>query len=707
MQLEINRLKKNIQIALTGNPNCGKTSLFNALTGMRQKVANYPGVTVDKKTGEFTLNESTKATIVDLPGTYSLYPKSLDEFVAFDVLLNKDNESYPDIIIVVADASNLKRNLLFCSQIIDLKIPVVIALNMLDVARHSHIVLDIPALAKGLGVPIVPINARKGEGVEELKKCLLKPMVPNKSYLIDLTKLQPLLTQEIKPIIDSESDYAALLTAHHYMNIFCLDAKTKEKIKGLLQKYQFKNTTLQGEETLLRYEMINKLLADTPEQQQAIREKKISKIDGFLTHYFWGYLFFIALMFVMFQFIFTIAAIPMDWIDNGSIALRLWISHQLPDTVWVDLLNNGIIAGLSGVLVFIPQIMLLFGMITILEDTGYMSRVSFMMDKLMRKVGMNGRSVVPLMSGMACAVPAIMSARTIENKKDRLITILVTPLMSCSARLPVYTLLVSMMVPKTLLFGFISLQGLIMLGMYFLGFITAIIVAFVFRLILRQREKSYFIMELPVYRMPRLGNIIMTMLEKAKIFTLEAGKIILTISIVLWVLASFGPSYKMHVLHEKFQQDLQVKGADTLTLSNTYQSEKLANSYAGELGKSIEPIIKPLGFDWKIGIALITSFAAREVFVGTMSTLYSVGDTNNTRTLKAKLSEAKKEDGTPIYSIATLLSLLIFYAFAMQCISTVAVVKRESGSWWIAVAQILYMTGLAYLCSCIIYQVLK
>ncbi len=701
------RLKKHLKIALAGNPNCGKTSLFNALTGLRQKVANYPGVTVDKKTGECNLDDNTQATIIDLPGTYSLYPKSLDEYVAFDVLLNKDNDSYPDVIIVVADAANLKRNLLFCSQIIDLKIPVVIALNMLDVAHQQGHDPDIPALKNALGVSIVPINARKAEGVDELKRELLKAKVTATDYLIDLQKLQPELVQAIRPIVQATSDYATLLTAHHYSNLFCLDARTKEKIKALLLQHQFKSTALQGEETLLRYEMINRFITDSPSDKQAIREKKISKLDHVLTHYFWGYLIFIVLMFVMFQLIFTIAAVPMDWIDNGAVALRLWISKHAPDTIWIDLLNNGIIAGLSGVVVFIPQIMLLFGMITILEDTGYMSRVSFMMDKLMRKVGMNGRSVVPLMSGMACAVPAIMSARTIENRKDRLITLLVTPLMSCSARIPVYTLLVSMMVPKQTLFGIISLQGLIMLGMYFLGFITAIIVAFIFRLIIKQKGKSYFIMELPVYRMPRVGNILITMYEKAKIFTFEAGKIILTIAIILWVLASFGPSYKMHLLHENYTKSLQVQHADTAALTAKYQSEKLATSYAGELGKSIEPLIKPLGFDWKIGIALITSFAAREVFVGTMSTLYSVGNENDTRTLKMKLSEAKNEKGEPIYSLATLLSLLIFYAFAMQCISTVAVVKRESGSWWIPIAQILYMTGLAYLCSCIIYQVLK
>lgn len=709
MKSNFGELKTAFKIALVGNPNCGKTSLFNLLTGLRQKVANYPGVTVDKKTGEFDLDPNQHVEIVDLPGTYSLYPRSLDEFVAFDVLLNRDNESHPDLVVVVADASNLKRNLLFASQIIDLRIPTVIALNMLDVAEQQNIHINLTALSDALDVPVVAINARKGTGIEELKKVMLKTKEAAKDDFIDLSQLHPALVQEIHSITKCSSDYAALLTAHHYMNIFCLDAKTKERVRAKIQEHAFKHSVIQGDETLLRYERINQLLSQVSDSKPSQEPHDLGKIDKVLTHPIWGYISFVAIMFVMFQIIFSVASYPMDAIDNVTVQLRLWLSQQLPNNIWTDLLNNGLIAGLSGVFIFIPQIMLLFGMITILEDTGYMARVSFMMDKLMRKVGMNGRSVVPLMSGMACAVPAIMSARTIENRKDRLITLFVTPLMSCSARLPVYTLLVGMLVPNEYLFGVISLPGLVMLGLYFLGFFAAIVVAFVMNLMVKQKQKSYFIMELPVYRMPRIGNIFITMYEKAKIFTFEAGKVILSISLVLWVLATFGPSNSREKVEKNYQIALVKANTDSLrTLAeNEYQAAKLESSYAGTLGKVIEPVIKPLGFDWKLGIALVTSFAAREVFVGTMSTLYSVGSDADERSLKAKLNEARDEDGKPIFTMAMILSLLIFYAFALQCMSTIAVVKRESGSWMLAIAQVFTMTGLAYLCSGIVFQLLK
>ncbi len=699
-------VKQKINIALAGNPNSGKTSLFNQLTGLRQKVANYPGVTVEKKTGTCFLSDKVNAEITDLPGTYSLYPKSLDEFVAFDVLLNTQSDSYPDVVVVVADAANLKRNLLFVSQVLDLKLPTVVALNMLDVATNNGLTIDVKKLSAELSVTVIPINARAGQGIDELKRQIVNTQKASQDYFIDCASLHPELITAIKSENNIASDYAALLTAHHHMNIYCLDAPKKERTKALLAKFNFNAAKSQGAETLLRYDKINGVLSNCVISGQAPKELFSNKIDKVLTHTVFGYVIFIIIMFILFQTLFNVAALPMSWLDMGMIYLRNLVGGALPAGVFNDLICNGVLAGLEGILVFVPQIMLLFGMITVLEETGYMSRVSFMMDRLMKNVGMNGRSVVPLMSGMACAVPAIMSARTIQNPKDRLITILVTPLMSCSARLPVYTLLISLVVPDTKVLDLINLQGLVMLGMYFLGFAMALLVAFVLRIIIKARERSYFIMELPVYKMPRWGNVGLTMVEKAKIFCLDAGKVILLISVILWALASFGPNDRMIKVEEQKKHELSQVNADTVTTLNAYNADKLANSYAGILGKSIEPAIRPLGFDWKIGIALITSFAAREVFVGTMSTLYSVGENANNTSIKQKLLNAKNDKGLPVYSLATILSLMIFYAFAMQCMSTVAVVIRETGTWKIATIQIVYMTGLAYLSSFCVYHLL-
>ena len=677
---------------------------------MRQKVANYPGVTVEKKVGFAHLDTNTIAEVVDLPGTYSLYPRSMDEYVAFDVLLNPQNESYPDLIIVLADASNLKRNLLFASQIIDLKIPTIIALNMLDVAKEKGLFIQVKKLSEQLGVKIIPINARKNEGIEELKKQILIPQSFSKNYFVDSNMLQSAVVAEMKQMHNIKSDYAALLTAHHFINIFCLDAAAKEQTKKVLQLQNFNSSALQGEETLLRYEKINSILHDCVKESSVQAENwKPNIIDKIVTHPIYGYLIFLAVMFLMFQLIFSISQVPMDWIDTGVRTLTTYLTNHLPDNGFTDLLTNGIIAGLGGIVVFIPQIMLLFAFITLLEDSGYMARVSFLMDKLMRKVGMNGRSVVPLISGMACAVPAIMSARTIENKKDRLITILVTPLMSCSARLPVYILLVSLVVPHKVYYGIFSIQAFAMMGLYLLGFFSAIIVGMILRIFIKAKERSFFIMELPIYRMPRWGNVFSTMIEKAKIFAWQAGKVILTISIFLWFLSSYGPLKKMVELKNKYDAEVQIHPENKLVLENKYLAQKLENSYAGHLGKIIEPIIRPLGYDWKIGISLITSFAAREVFVGTMSTLYSVGNAqDNTKSLQQKMLSAKRDDnGAPVFTIATVFSLLLFYAFAMQCMSTIAVVKRESGSWKWAAFQIAYMTVIAYGSSFTVYQLLK
>ncbi|MBL7764425.1 MAG: ferrous iron transporter B, partial [Chitinophagaceae bacterium] len=415
-----------------------------------------------------------------------------------------------------------------------------------------------------------------------------------------------------------------------------------------------------------------------------------------------------AVLFLLFQSVFWLASYPMDWIDTGFAGFTGWLSSVLPENLFTDLLINGVVAGLGGIVVFIPQIMILFGLITLLEDTGYMARISFLTDRLMRSVGLNGKSVMPMISGFACAVPAIMSTRNIENRKERLLTILITPLMSCSARLPVYTILIALVIPKTYLFGFIGIQGLVMMGLYLLGLVMAMIVSYVAKSFIKIKEKSFFILELPMYRSPRWKNALNTMVEKAKIFVFEAGKVIMIISLVLWALSSFGPKEKMQQVHLQYQEQLAQPAADTVLAQEQYASAKLSNSYVGIMGKAIEPVLTPLGYDWKIGIALIASFAAREVFVGTMATLYSVEDDGEeNRPLKEKMRTAVREDGSPVYNLASGVSLMIFYVFAMQCMSTLAVVKRETKSWKWPVIQLVYMTGLAYLLSFIAYQLLK
>jgi len=701
-------VKKNIKIALVGNPNCGKSSLFNALTGLRQKVGNFAGVTVDKRTGYLSLSKEMIAGIIDLPGTYSLYPRRIDEFITFDVLLNPDNESHPDLIIIVADASNLKRNLLFCSQIIDLKIPTIIALNMMDVARKNGLAIDTQQLALDLGVKVVPINAREGKGINDLKRAIQTTIPVPPENFIEVRPSCAEVIDEVKEVTGVQSDYTAFLIACHYINIYCFNIEQKGKIKHLLEQHQFATAKLQGEEILKRYEKINPIIERCASQDQSRQQAldTTAKIDKILLHPIFGYLIFLLIFYLVFQAIFSWAEYPMNLISSTFSWLQGTLHKTLPQGLLTNLLVEGVLAGIGGIVVFIPQIMLLFGFISILEDTGYMTRVSFLMDRLMKKVGMSGKSTLPLVSGMACAVPAIMSTRGIENWKDRIITIMVTPLMSCSARLPVYTLLIGFIVPDEKLFGFMNLKGLMMLGLYLLGWIMAVLAAAVMRLLIKAKEKSYYLMELPIYRWPRWGNVGITMVEKAKVFVVDAGKVIITISIILWFLASFGPGKSFTEIDQKYAQ-LQPTERSNEEITNKLQSEKLGASFAGQIGHFIEPVIRPLGFDWKIGIALITSFAAREVFVGTMSTIYSVGSSqdSNFEAIREKMrNEIDPKTGKHVYSPATAFSLMIFFAFAMQCMSTVATVRRETKSWKWPLIQIAYMTGLAYVASFTVYQ---
>jgi ferrous iron transport protein B len=694
-----------LHIALVGNPNSGKTSLFNALTGLNQKVGNFPGVTVDKKTGTCVLESGLVANIIDLPGTYSLYPRRADEWVAYKVMMNVDEEVKPDMVLLVADASNLKRNLLFCTQIIDLKIPVVVALTMTDLSRKKGIDIDIEALERELGVAIVVVNPRKGKGLTALKKSLAQtakfhytaPVVD----FVDNKAFAPQAIEAVQSAFPQLSNYGAVHYLINHEN-FPLDHAQQELIENTERRFKFNPTKTQAEEIMQRYTRIKQVMTQSVSEPDPLQKKLFTeKLDNLLLHRVWGYVILLSVLFLLFQSIFWLAQFPMDAIDWTFTQLTTWLNGTLQPAWWSNLLVNGIVAGMSGIFVFVPQIMILFGLITILEDSGYMARISFLSDKLMRKVGLNGKSVMPMISGFACAVPAIMSARNIENKKERLLTILVTPLMSCSARLPVYTILIALVIPDKYYFGFLSIQGLVMMGLYIFGVIMALAVSAIARIFIKMQEKSFFILELPLYRSPRWKNVGTTMVEKARIFVTDAGKIIMIISLVLWFLCSFGPTKRMDALDKKYNVTSAVIDP---SIEKQYRSEKLQNSYAGILGKSIEPAITPLGYDWKIGIALVTSFAAREVFVGTMATLYSV-EADNDSSLREKMQSAVNDNGQKVYTLGTALSLMVFYLLAMQCMSTLAIVRRETKTWKWPMIQLGYMTALAYLMSFIVYRI--
>jgi len=706
-------LKADIKVALVGNPNTGKSTLFNTLTGLNQKIGNFPGVTVDKKTGFSTLPDGRTAEIIDLPGTYSLYPKSKDESIVFSVLADKAKSHTPDLVVIILDATNLKRNLLLYTQVADLKIPVIVALNMIDLAKKSDITIDIDLFAKKLGVPVVPISARKIEGIDKLKQAIaFANKVALQEETIDVAAIAPQLIAQISNELKIDNPYFALQLAHQHETVKFLTPQESDRIEEFEHEFSFHSQKSQATETIARYNFINDLLYDTVRIPETAKDETLSnKIDKILTHRVFGLIIFLAILLFMFQSIFSWSAYPMEKIGDGFAWLQNYLHTVLPGGPLVGLIVDGVLGGLSGVMVFIPQIAILFAFISILEDTGYMSRVTFMMDKIMRKVGLNGKSVVPLIGGFACAVPSIMSTRTIENWKDRMITIMVTPLVTCSARLPVYTLLISLVVPNKNVWWIFNMQGLALTAMYVFSLISAVMVAWVMKHLLHARERGYFIMELPVYRMPRWNNVLHTMYDRAKTFVIQAGKVIIAVSVILWVLASFGPGKRMDNIDQKYKQPqyatLQKNAPDSV--SRLIASEKLENSYAGMLGHVIQPVIKPLGFDWKIGIALITSFAAREVFVGTMATMYSVnGDAEKMESVQAKMRNARNaQTGQPVFTLAVAMSLMMFYAFAMQCASTMAVVYRETKNWRWPAAQFAYMTGLAYLASFITYHLLK
>jgi len=699
----------NIKIALIGNPNTGKTLLFNQLTGLNQKVGNYPGVTVDKKEGKSKLSATHTATITDLPGTYSINPTSLDESIVLKTLLKKDIKSSPDVILVVADAENLKRNLLLFSQIKDLEIPTVLAINMIDQMKKKGISIDLNALQKELNTEVILISAKKNEGINDLKAAIIKCHVAAKASPLCAVnhKIDADYFDRLKEISPNHSIYELwlMVTQNNYP-----DSITKEEKENLLafksdasklKKYQHK-------ETIYRYQEINRILKETYIVDKTKATDLRGKLDRIFTHKIFGYFFFFLILLLIFQSIFDWASLPMDLIDGTFADISSYLKRELSPGVLTDLLTDGIIPGIGGVLIFIPQIAILFMFIAILEETGYMSRVVFLMDKIMRRFGMNGKSVIPLISGTACAIPAVMATRTISSWKERLITILVVPFTTCSARLPVYAILIALIIPNKKIFGFYSLQGFTLLMLYVLGFATAILSAYILQKTLKIKSSSFFVVEMPNYKFPSVKNVFFEVVEKTKAFVLGAGKIILALSVVLWFLASNGPdSYnnvEQNITSEISNQDLSED-----ELNQKIASAKLEHSYIGIMGKSIEPAIKPLGYDWKVGIALITSFAAREVFVGTLATIYSVeNDDENTSTIKEKMrNDINQNTGEKTFNFPVGVSLLVFYAFAMQCMATLAIVKKETNTWKWPLIQLFGMSGLAYICSFIVYQILS
>ncbi len=699
--------KKTLRIALLGNPNSGKTSVFNHLTGMNQKVGNFPGVTVEKKTGYCRINDGLKVKIIDLPGTYSLYPRSMDERVVFKTLVNIASPDYPEIIIVVVDASNIKRNLLLFTQVKDLGIPVVLALNMLDVATNLGQRVSPTAIARELSVPVVSVNGRTSQGIDMLKKAIERIPVRSDENHTETLAFAPEIVKVMMKHFGMKNAYVAYLALQQYPHFPGFSEKDKLYVKQLIKKYAFNPELAQSKEIISRYKLIEKVIEKAVVFHLKENRNLTKRLDRIFANKILGYLTFFAIMFLMFQAIFSWANAPMNFIDLAFSKLGVYLKQTLPAGTFTSLLSEGIVPGIGGVVIFIPQIAILFAFISVLEESGYMSRVVFLMDRFMRKFGLNGRSVVPLISGVACAIPAIMATRTIENRKERLITILITPFMSCSARLPVYTILIALVVPETDVLGFLNLQGLVLMGMYLLGFTMALIGASIMRMFVKIRERSYLIMELPLYKIPRWKNVWITIYEKSRTFTLHAGSIILAISIVLWVMASYGPGD--HVTNAE-QYVLQKNHGDKLdekAFQKQVESYKLEHSYAGVFGKLIEPVIQPLGYDWKIGIALITSFAAREVFVGTMATIYSIGSDQESTIRKRMGEEINPRTGGLMYTKAVAFSLLIFYAFAMQCMSTLAIVHRETRSWKWPLIQLIFMSGLAYVSSFIVYHLLK
>lgn len=703
-------MSKQINVALIGNPNTGKTSVFNALTGLNQKVGNYPGITVDKKEGVCKLSRNLKAHIIDLPGTYSLNASSLDENVVIELLLNKNDKNFPDVAVVITDVENLKRNLLLFTQIKDLEIPTLLVINMSDRMAYKGISLDIEYLEQQLKTKIALISTRKNKGIDNLKSLIANYKELNTQPCLDASIIDKDYFNSLRKAFPNQLLYKLWLVITQDVNFGKVDRKEFEAIADFKTKSSSELKRLQQKETIKRYQFIN----DTLKKGQTIDTKNAKdiriKIDRILTHKIWGYIIFALILLLIFQAIYDWSSVPMDFIDSAFASLSEWTKTVLPEGIFTNLLAEGIIPGLGGIVIFIPQIAFLFFFIAILEETGYMSRVVFLMDRIMRRFGLSGKSVVPLISGTACAIPAVMATRNIESWKERLITILVTPFTTCSARLPVYLIIIALVIPEGRFLG-LSYQALTLMLLYLLGFATAVGAAYLLNKVLKIRSRSFFVIEMPNYKVPLAKNVGLTVIEKTKTFVFEAGRIILAISIVLWFLASFGPGDNFNNAESIVTESNP--SLSTNALDDKIEEYKLEHSYIGVIGKTIEPAIKPLGYDWKIGIGLVTSFAAREVFVGTMATIYSINSSNDIDdedeamgTIKNRMSRETFSDGRKVYTFASGISLLLFYAFAMQCMSTLAIVKRETNSWKWPILQLVVMSSFAYLVALVAFQIL-
>ncbi len=694
-----------IKVALIGNPNTGKTSVFNQLTGLNQQVGNYPGITVERKQGSCSLPLGFKADILDLPGTYSLNASSLDENVVIELLLNKNDKDYPDVVVLVTDVENLKRNLLLFTQIKDLEIPTILVINMADRMELKGISIDVPYLENHLKTKIALVSSRKKTGIDELKKLIVDYNSLSTEPCLNASGIDVEYFESLRKAFPNQLLYKLWL-------VITQDVNFSELHKNILDTHNFAKSNselkrMQQKETIKRYQFINDVLRDGRKVDTTKAKDFRSRLDRILTHKVWGYVIFAAILLLIFQSIFDWSSYPMDFIDETFASLSTYAAEHLPPGIFTDLLSEGIIPGIGGIVIFIPQIAFLFLFISILEESGYMSRVVFLMDKIMRRFGLSGKSVVPLISGTACAIPAIMATRNIENWKERLITILVTPFTTCSARLPVYSILIALIIPKTRIFGVFNTQGLTLMLLYLLGFGAAILSAYILNKILKIKGKTFFVVEMPNYKLPLFKNVALNVVEKTKAFVYGAGKIILAISIILWFLASYGPGDFNDAEEIVTKQEASNK-LSQFELDEKIASFKLENSYIGIMGKGIEPVIKPLGYDWKIGIAIISSFAAREVFVGTLATIYSVGGTDDEATIKDKMAaEVHKETGQKVFNFESGISLLLFYAFAMQCASTLAITKKETNSWKWPALQFFFMSALAYVAALMAYQFLR
>lgn len=742
---------KNLKVALIGNPNTGKTSVFNQLTGLKQQVGNYPGITVEKKIGYSKLTENLKATILDLPGTYSLNASSIDENVVIELLLNKNDVNYPDVAVVVTEVENLKRNLLLFTQIKDLEIPTILAINMSDRMDYKGISLDIPYLEEQLKTKIALISSRKNIGIDNLKQLITDYKTLSTEPCLNASSIDVDYFNRLRHAFPKELLYKLWLVITQDVNFGELERK--EIAEKSFAKSNSELKKMQQKETIKRYQFINDVLKVGYKIDSSKAKGVRATLDRILMHKVFGYVIFFAILMLIFQSVFSWSSIPMDFIDESFAKLASLSKEHLPPGLLTDLVSEGIIPGIGGVVIFIPQIAFLFLFISVLEESGYMSRVVFLMDKIMRRFGLSGKSVVPLISGTACAIPAIMASRNIENWKERLITILITPFTTCSARLPVYAILIALIIPDKRILGILNLQGLTLMALYLLGFFMAIFSAYILNKILKIKSKSYFVIEMPNYRLPLFKNVAINVIEKTKSFVVGAGKIILAISIILWFLGSHGMSHEYANAETIVKERIQKQGLTRFnqnyidnTLSEHYtalqdsvakniykinskdiadsiaakkielfekvenqeiSSFKLEKSFIGVLGKGIEPVIKPLGYDWKIGIAVITSFAAREVFIGTLASIYSV-DSEEEATIKSRMeAEVNPVTGKKIFNFATGISLLLFYAFAMQCISTLAITKKETNSWKWPIIQLVFMSSLAYAVSLVVYQILK